>query len=575
MAHHETGRAAAPPETAGTRAWGSAGFWLAGYVVSTFLAFPHPLPFTDSVVLDLGLGVGWLVPACLILGLDGASGARAVRRAFLATLIGHGLVFHFIYVVTVFYGHAPVFVGVLAPFLLAIYPALLAALFAAGWVWLGARGGHGPWLAALLWTGLDYLRSMAFTGWPWATLGYSQHLNPGLLGIAPWTGVYGLSFVVVLGGAALLELGRSWRRRERPGPATALALSCVVLLHAVGLAGRSGPEPIDPTQVGVVRVAAIQGNIDQGVKWSPGWIEQTIAGYEDLSRRAAALGARVIVWPETAVPRALEADANLTQRIRTLAAETGATLVVGSVGIELAPESGRIERVFDSAFLVAPDRGITARYDKSHLVPFGEYVPLRGLLGSFLGAVASGIASGDVTPGEGPRAVELWLGSRALEPEAGELVGPAGEFVKVGIPICYELLFPDLVRRFVRDGAGMLLAITNDAWYGRTGAPYHFLAITALRSAETGVWTVRAANTGVSAIIDSEGRVRDRSPIFERSILVADVPLRSAAGGEATFYVRHGDVFAQACCLLLLARIVASGTRRWRRTTPIESGGQS
>jgi apolipoprotein N-acyltransferase len=549
-------------------------FWLVAYVVSTFLAFPHPLPFAEGVVLDLGLGVGWAVPACLILGLERASGARAVRRAFFATLVGHGLVFHFIYVVTVSYGNAPVFVGALAPFLMAIYPALLGAAFAAGWSWLGARGGQGPWLAALLWTSLDYLRSMAFTGWPWATLGYSQHLNPGLLGIAPWTGVYGLSFVVALGGAALADLGRARQRREPPRRATVMALVAVVLLHGVGLASRGLPDPGGEMAAGVVRVAAIQGNIDQGVKWSPGWSEQTLVIYEDLSRHAAALGAQVIVWPETAVPGALEADASLLQRVRSLAADTGAALVVGSVGVEIDPGSGRIERFFDSAFLVEGDRGITARYDKSHLVPFGEYVPLRGLLGGLLGAVASGIASGDVTAGEQPRALGLRLGDPPRDLEASGPLGPAGELVKVGIPICYELLFPDLVRRFARDGAGMLLAITNDAWYGRTGAPYQFLAITALRSAESGVWTVRAANTGVSAIIDSEGRVRDRSPIFERSILVADVPLRSTAE-RATFYVRHGDVFARACCLALLAGIVAIGSRRWRGPARIDSGGQS
>jgi apolipoprotein N-acyltransferase len=135
--------------------------------------------------------------------------------------------------------------------------------------------------------------------------------------------------------------------------------------------------------------------------------------------------------------------------------------------------------------------------------------------------------------------------------------------VTVGIPICYELLFPHLVRRFVAGGAGVLLAITNDAWYGRTGAPYQFLAITALRSAETGVWTARAANTGVSAFIDGRGRVREGTPIFERGLLVSDVPLRSAAGAQ-TFYVRHGDVFALSCWAGVVALLGLAGLRRRR-----------
>ena len=184
------------------------------------------------------------------------------------------------------------------------------------------------------------------------------------------------------------------------------------------------------------------------------------------------------------------------------------------------------------------------RYDKSHLVPFGEYVPLAELLGRFFEAVARGIADTAVTRGERPRALVLPL---------------AGGTLSAGVPICYELVFPDLVRRFVDDGGALLLAITNDAWYGRTGAPYQFLAITALRSAEARVWTARAANTGVSAIIDARGRVRERTRIFERDWLVADVPVRPGAGG-GTFYTRYGDVFAWSCWA-----IAAVGVLRGRR----------
>ena len=132
--------------------------------------------------------------------------------------------------------------------------------------------------------------------------------------------------------------------------------------------------------------------------------------------------------------------------------------------------------------------------------------------------------------------------------------------VTAGVPICYELLFPDLVRRFVGDGADVLFAITNDAWYGRTGAPYQFLAITAMRSAETRVWTARAANTGVSAIIDARGRVRAQTGIFERGLLVADVPLRPPPVG-GSFYTRLGDLFAGACWL----GVAALGAAAWAR----------
>jgi apolipoprotein N-acyltransferase len=153
-----------------------------------------------------------------------------------------------------------------------------------------------------------------------------------------------------------------------------------------------------------------------------------------------------------------------------------------------------------------------------------------------------------VSAGAGPRAV-------SVAPDRAEF--------PVGVAVCYELIFPDLVRRFPADGAELLLGITNDAWYGRTGAPYQFLAITALRSAETGLWTARAANTGVSAFIDAHGRVRAQTPIFEPGLLVADVP-RHASPRSASFYVRHGDVFAWACWLAGAAGIATTWRRRMR-----------
>ena len=518
--------------------------WMAGYVVATFLSFPHPLPFLSGAVLDLGLVVSLAVPVCLILGLAGRSLRQASVSAFAWTVLAHGFVLHFIYVVTRTYGHAPIGVGLIAPFALATYAAILAALFAAGWVWLRERGQANAFTAALLWTALDHLRAVALTGWPWATLGYAQHLNPGLMGLAQWTGVYGLSFTVVLAGVALLELSRSLARGARPSNSTWAALILVVVLHAFGFVTRIEPGVNDRMSQDSVRVAAIQGNVDQGVKWDRARLEQTLGRYEELSREAAAEGAQIIVWPETAVPGMLEAEAGMQDRVRALARETGASFVVGSVGVEFDRTSGRVSGFFDSAFFVEPSRGFTERYDKSHLVPFGEYVPLRGLLGGLLRAVASGIASGDVTPGPGPRAVEV----RVAQPD-GTI-----RSLRVGVPICYELLFPHLVRRFVDEGGAILFGITNDAWYGRTGAPYQFLAITAMRSAETGVYTVRAANTGVSAIIDSGGWVRERTPIFETAYLVADVPLRRVVPTDSsgkTFYVRYGDVFAAACWVVL------------------------
>jgi len=514
---------------------------LVGYVVATFLAFPHPIA---GRVLDLGLLCAWLSPGLLLLGLEGLPPRRAFRTGFVAALAAHAAIFHWIYVVTVVYGHAPPVVGVIGPLGLGAYMAAFTALFALGMAWLARWNAVTPWSAALLWAALDHLRSFALTGLPWATLGYAQHLNDALRPWTAFTGVYGLSFLSVLGGAALAFGARDLRAGRRPTWGTGLALGTVVAAHVFGFVIGRGVAP-DPGSS--VRLAVLQGNIEQGVKWDPAWAERTLGIYEELSRRAAAEGAELVIWPETAVPGVLEADPEQRERLWDLARETGASFVLGVVGID-ASRPGRRPLFFDSALVLEADRGFTERYDKSHLVPFGEYLPFAELLEG-LRAVASGIASEGVTPGPAPRAVQISV------PEAGPLT--------VGVPICYELIFPDLVRRFVRDGAEVLFGITNDAWYGRTGAPYQFLAITALRSAETRVWTARAANTGVSAIIDAGGRVRARTRIFERDLLVYDVPLRPGPAG-GSFYTRHGDVFAWGCWLgsLLLfaaARFRATG----------------
>jgi apolipoprotein N-acyltransferase len=501
------------------------------------LAFPHPIA---GHVFDAGWLFAWIAPALFLHALRGLAPRRAALWGFLISWAAYSAILHWIYVVTVSYGHAHPVVGVIAPIALASYIAVFGALFAGSQAWLAARGLASPWSAALAWAALDHLRSFALSGFPWAELGYAQHENVAMLGLASFTAVYGLSFVSALGGAALLDAALAMRARARPGVPVLAAFAAVAALHGLGLAAPHAE--ITAT----LRVAVIQGNIDQGVKWNAAWIESTLAKYEALSRAAASSGAELIVWPETAVPGALEALPALRARIEALARETRAALVVGGVGLALDVR-GRPTAYYDSAFVLGPDGEWRDRYDKSHLVPFGEYIPFQDWLGRVLSAVARGIAQVGVEASDAPRAVVVPLRD--------------GREVRAGTPVCYELLFPDLVRRFAADGGRALLAITNDAWYGRTGAPYQFLAITELRAAETGLAIARAANTGVSAFIDGAGKVHDATPIFEPAYRVFDLPLHPAPA-TATFYVRHGDVFAYACWALWLAYFVVGVYRR-------------
>lgn len=526
--------------------------WFAAYGVFIFFAFPHPI---GDRVLDLGFVLAPLAPACLIVALEGLGVRAALRRGFVASLLGHVVFFHWFYVVTVEYGHASPFLGILSPLAPSIYISVFTAAFAGGWAWLREQALANPLSGALLWTTLDHFRGFALGGFPWATLGYAEHANTGLLWITRFTGVYGLSFLVVLLGAALAN---GWIARTHPGGRRITGLGdpvWVLIAVAIGIAFLHLPGILeeDPAPAATtIRVGAIQGNIDQGAKWSSERAEEILDIYLDLSRRAIESGAEVVVWPETAVPGLIEFESESLARIQALACRSDVVFVVGAAGARLDPSGTRLAAVYDSAFVVTGNAGLGERYDKSHLVPFGEYVPLRALLGSFFKALATGISSTDVASGPAPRAIDL-----------PRLRG-AGTPARVGIPICYELLFPDLVRRFSADGARVLFAITNDAWYGRTGAPYQFLAMTALRSAETGLWTVRAANSGVTAVIDARGRVRVRTRIFERDVVVSEVPLLPE-GARGTFYVRHGDVFAGVCWLGTVGLGIVASIRPVRR----------
>jgi apolipoprotein N-acyltransferase len=530
---------------------------LALYALFTLLSFPHEIPGLGA--FDLGFVFAWLAPAALVVGLDGLSPRSAARVGFVASLAGHVVLFHWFIVVTVQYGGMPLALGLLSPLLPAYWVAQFSALFAAIWARLAGRP-YAVALGACAWVAVDWLRGWLFGGFPWATLGYALHRDEPLLAWTRFGGVYTLSFLAAAVGLALgrVALRRLAARGPRPGSdgalpaalrggggsgrALAVIAGMLALAHGIGALLLSDGVPDAAT----VRIAAVQGNIDQGEKWDAARRERILATYMRLSDAAGAQGADWIVWPETAIPGSLEWDPDLRRRIATLAQRHGAELVLGGMGIEFEAGRDGPSAYFDSAFVVGSDGEIRTRYDKTQLVPFGEFVPLRGLLGRVFHSLARGLSPNDVAPGPAPRALAL-PGS-----------DPTAPALRIGVPICYELVFPDLVRRFAADGAGVLLAVTNDAWYGRTGAPHQFLAMTAMRSAESGRYTVRAANTGISAIIDDRGRVRERSALFEEAVIVADVPVsRSRA---ATFYARHGDVFAGGCIL------AASAGLLWHRT---------
>jgi apolipoprotein N-acyltransferase len=393
-------------------------------------------------------------------------------------------------------------------FMLAAYCGLWTGLVAASASSLARRRGRGWALLAVpfLWVAAEWGRGHVMGGFPWGSLGYSQHQQLAVIQVAELAGVWGVSFVVAAVNAALAGTVLLPRRRALAG----LGLAAALVAATVGFgAWRLG----EPAGAGEVTVAVMQPAIEQPLKWSPEHTTRTLAVYGELTRRAARERPDLIVWPETASPTILRQDRELVAALREVAAAWRVSLLVGSIDVP----DGRPDELRNTAFLLT-EQGIAGRYDKIHLVPFGEYVPLSGVIG-FVRSWAEFIS--EMTPGT--RAVVF--------------PGPPAPF---GVVICYEGIFPALVRRFVAGGARLLVNMTNDAWFGRTSGPLQHLAMYPLRAVEHRIAVVRAANTGVSAIIAPSGRIVRSLGLFERDNLIERVPLR---GGE-TLYTRLGDWLA-------------------------------
>jgi len=415
---------------------------------------------------------------------------------------------------------------------LAAYCGLYVGLVASAVALLRGRLGDGWALAAApaLWVSGEWIRGWLMGGFPWGLLGYSQHAMLPVIQIAELGGVYAVSLLLVAVNAAIAGvcvLGP--RRAIVGGGAVVLLLAGTLGFGWLVLSREFGrdAERVRPT----VRIGVIQPSIEQGQKWDPAYQAETLATYERLTRQAAAERPAAVFWPETAAPIFLRGDAPLLARLVTLARETGVPLLVGSVDRLPGPDG----QFLNSAFLLG-DQGITGKYDKIQLVPFGEYIPLASLIG-FIRQWAEFIS--DFAPGTRQTVFPL----------------PRAPF---GTVICYEVIFPDLFRGFAAGGAVFMANITNDAWFGRTSGPWQHLGVLPLRAVENRIAIARAANTGVSALIGPDGRVGPTLPLFERGILTLAVPLRT----RTTLYTRFGNWLVYLCLALSAAVAVAALARR-------------
>lgn len=460
--------------------------------------------------------VAWVALVPLLAATAGVKKERGVFKLGLAAgLAAYAGILYWLNIVLTSYGNLHWSLSGLLYLALAGYLALYPALV----VWLSRRAeGRGVGLLIsfpLLWVAGEFIRSFLLTGFPWANLGYSQFRTLPLIQICDITGVYGVSFLVAFANVLVYRILGSLRRKGAPYPVRGF----LVLLLLLGGSLWYGFHALNRPETGSLqRVLLVQGNIPQDVKWNPAFQESTVATYERLSRKGCRTAGTLVVWPESALPFYLQGEPRYAARVKSLARELESCLVTGSPAVE---REGEFVRYLNSAFLITPRGEVAGRSDKLHLVPFGEYVPLKTLF-PFVNKMVAGI--GDFSPGKSAVPLETGAG-------------------KIGVLVCFEGIFPEVARAYVQAGAGMLVNITNDAWFGKSSAPYQHLSMTVFRAVENRVPLVRAANTGISSVVDSKGHIRGMTPLFEEATLGAEV--RHGAGGS--FYSRHGDRFAVIC----------------------------
>ncbi|MHA1599250.1 MAG: apolipoprotein N-acyltransferase [Alphaproteobacteria bacterium] len=493
---------------AGLRGWRRHG--VAALCGATAAAALPPLHLVPLLIVAF-TGLLWL--------LDGAQGTRRPRQAALiGWSFGFGHMAAGLYWVGIAFLVDSARFGLIMPFAvaglaagMALFPTLAVyAVALTGW-----RGPARVVLLAAAWLALEWLRSWLFTGFPWNLIGTVWSFSPAMLQLASVTGVWGLTWLTVLAAAApavLAEPDGLGARGGRRARAFVITVFAMIGLVWAGGALRLAAAPAPGTAVVPdVRLRLVQASIPQALKWVPEMRRRHVDQQRQLSLRAGPAPVTHIIWPETAVPYLLDQDPDL-RRILAEIVPLGGLLITGT---PRAADAGD-PRLWNSLQALDEYGEIVATYDKHHLVPFGEYTPLRRLLG----AMKLTTGSTDFSAGPGPMTLTL-----PGLPAASPLV-------------CYEAIFPGQVVA-AGDRPGWLLNITNDGWFGNSSGPYQHLASARMRAVEEGLPLIRVANSGISAVVDPFGRLIGHLALNQIGVLDASLPLPIAGG---TLYARIGNL---------------------------------
>jgi len=478
----------------------------------------------------------WVALVPLLLALSGWRGhAGALPGQPPLRALALGMVAGVIYFVGTIYwtstvlsafGGLPTVLALVAMLLLAtylaIYPALTAVIVAH---LIGRTGRSALFFAPATWVATEYARGILFSGFPWVPLGNSQVTVLPVVQVASVFGVYGLSALVVFVNSAIaFALLSSGRSRAKVVVATSALLIGVAAWGSWRVADGALTREGTPIRIGLV-----QGNIGQADKWNPGEARRIFTTYIAMTRDVVRRGAEYVIWPESSTPFTFEAPAGDPvgdAALRELAREVRVPILFGSEQIVRDPSP----RLFNAAFLLGPDGETEAVYRKVHLVPFGEFFPLQEWI-AFAAPLVKRLLP--FTPGDGV----------VMLPVGGHPTSTA---------ICYEVVYPSLIRDAVTHGSQLLTTITNDGWYGRSSAPYQHFEMASMRAIEQGRYLARAANTGISGVVDPYGRIVAASGIFEQVGIVQEARMLTGR----TIYSMIGDVIAYVAIALTLAALI-------------------
>ena len=480
----------------------------------------------------------WIAFVPLLLSLWGKTSREAFFSGFVFGIVYFFGTLYWIYHSINHYGGVSFLSSILIVLLLccylSLYPALFSIIFSSI---IKTTKLPALLVAPVIWVVLEFIRSYAFSGFPWSSIGYSQYKFLSMIQISDITGIYGISFLIISVNGAIVDIFLLKKRlKEMPlfplfYPATGFFFLFLILIVTFGY----GTWRLNQERKGkIISAGIIQGNIEQDKKWEPFYQNEVMDTYFDLTRKISLSPLDLLVWPETYVPFFFEYDIDLTEKMIRFQKDLGSNLLFGSVLVkERSPGKTLLS---NSAVLLNREGKTIYKYDKIHLVPFGEYVPLRSIL-FFIDKLVVGI--GDYVPGKPYIKAETDSGS-------------------FGTLICYEIIFPGMVRKFYTKGGDFIVTITNDAWFGRTSGPYQHFSMAVFRAIENRKPLIRSANTGVSGFIDSNGRILSQSRLFQRQVLTD----RIKTDATMTFYTKYGDLFSYFC--IVISVILLINTKPWR-----------